>query len=106
MKRFKPIELETSNPQNVFDEYKKEISKKIIEAVEYGVKNKRKQVLFAKIYINGIVCVSLSVNHKEYMDVLDKNIENLIEFEEYETCAIGVKLKKELAGELTETSAI
>lgn len=98
MKRFKPIELETSNPQTLFDDNKREISKKIIEAVEYGVKNNRKQVKFAKIYINGVVCISLSVHKKEYIDILNQNIENLIEFEEYETCALGVKLKEQLLG--------
>jgi hypothetical protein len=96
MKRFSAIEIETKNPQNVFDDYKREISKAIIEAIEFGVKNKRKQVLFAKIQINGIVCISLSVNQKEYLEVLDQNIENLIEYEEYETCALAVKLKEKL----------
>jgi hypothetical protein len=96
MKRFKAIELQTDNPQNVFDEHKREISKTIIEAVDYGLKNNRKQVKFAKITINGVVCISLSVHQKEYLDILTQNIENLIEFEEYETCALGVKLKEQL----------
>lgn len=102
MKKFIPLEIETKSPQNVFDEYKRDISKKIIEAVDYGIKNNKKQVLFAKLYINGIVCISLSVNKKEYYDVLDRNIENLIEYEEYETCALGVKLKEKLMKTDTE----
>jgi hypothetical protein len=108
MKKFKSIEIETKDPQNVFEDYKKEISKAIIEAVEFGVKNKRKQVLFAKIQINGIVCISLSVNHKEYLEVLDQNIENLVEYEEYETCALGVKLKEKLSNQkqVSEENAI
>ena len=97
MKRFKPIELQTSNPQTVFDEHKMEISKRIIEAIDYGVRNKKKKVTFAKVFVNEIVCISLSVGDKEYLDVIDKNIQNLIEFEEYEVCALGIELKEKLS---------
>jgi len=97
MKKFVPLELETQKPEDIFQDYKRDLSKKIIEAIEYGVNNDKKQVLFAKIYINGIICVSLSVNHMEYLEILEQNIENLIEFEEYETCALAVKLKETLS---------
>ena len=97
MKRFTPIEIETKKPQHVFEEYKREISKRIIEAIDFGIKNKRKRVTFAKVSINGIICISLSVDQAEYLSVIDQNIENLIEFEEYETCALGVKLKEKLS---------
>jgi hypothetical protein len=97
MKRFKPIELHTTDPKNIFLDYKWELSKKIIEAVDYALKNKKKKVHFAKISINEIVCITLSINDSEYLDVLDQNIENLIEFEDYETCAIGMKCKKILS---------
>ena len=53
-KRFKPIEIHTSNPKTVFDDFTREISMKIIEAVDFGIKNNRKRVAFAKVIIDKI----------------------------------------------------
>lgn len=97
MKRFTPITIETKNPQHVFEEHKRDISKRIIEAIDFGVTNKRKRVTFAKVAISGLLYINLSVDQSEYLNVIDQNIENLIEFEEYETCALGVKLKQKLS---------
>ena len=95
-KRFKPIEIETDNPATIFTDYKLDLSKAIIHAVDFGVRNKKKKVDFAYIVIKGILVITLSIDSREYIDLLEQNIENLIEFEEYEVCALGVKLKDKL----------
>ena len=101
-KRFKPIEIETDNPATIFNDYKFELSKAIIHAVDFGVRNKKKKVDFAYIVIKGILVITLSIDSREYIDLLEQNIENLIEFEAYEDCALGVKLQKKLKKELNE----
>ena len=95
-KRFKPIEIETDNPATIFNDYKFELSKAIIHAVDFGVRNKKKKVDFAFIVIKGVLVITLSIDSREYIDLLEQNIENLVEFEAYEECALGVKLKNKL----------
>jgi hypothetical protein len=95
-KRFKPIEIETDNPATIFNDYKLELSKAIIHAVDFGLRNKKKKVDFAYIIIKGLLVITLSIDSKEYVDLLEQNIENLIEFEEYEDCALAMKLKNKI----------
>jgi len=95
-KRFKPIEIETDNPATIFNDYKLELSKAIIHAVDFGLRNKKKKVDFAFIIIKGLLVITLSIDSKEYLDLLEQNIENLIEFEEYEDCALAMKLKNKI----------
>jgi hypothetical protein len=95
-KRFKPIEIETDNPATIFNDYKLELSKAIIHAVDFGLRNKKKKVDFAFIIIKGLLVITLSIDSKEYVDLLEQNIENLIEFEEYEDCALAMKLKNKI----------
>jgi len=40
--------------------------------------------------------ITLSIDHREYLDLLEQNIENLLEFEAYEDCALAVKLQKKI----------
>jgi hypothetical protein len=95
-KRFKPIEIETDNPATIFNDYKLELSTAIIHAVDFGVRNKKKKVDFAFIVIKGILVITLSIDYREYLDLLEQNIENLLEFEAYEDCALAVKLQKKI----------
>lgn len=95
-KRFKPIEIETDNPATIFNDYKLELSRAIIHAVDFGVRNKKKKVDFAFIVIKGILVITLSIDSREYIDLLNQNIENLVEFEAYEECALAMKLKNKI----------
>ena len=95
-KRFKPIEIQAENPANIFQDYKLELSQAIIRAIDFGVRNKKKKVDFAYIVVKGILVITLSIDHREFLDLLEQNIENLIEFEEYEDCALAVKLQKKI----------
>ena len=40
-----------------------------------------------------ITCKNCS---KEFLDLLDENIKTLVEYEEYEMCALAVKLKNKI----------
>ena len=94
--KFKVLEIETSSPQDIFETHRKEISKVIIEAIAYGTEKKRKKVTFAKVNVAGFLCISLSVNKSEFLELIDENIKTLIEYEEYETCALGQKTKSKI----------
>jgi hypothetical protein len=95
-KRFKPIEIETDNPATIFNDYKLELSRAIIHGIDFGYRNKKKKVDFAFIVIKGTLVITLSIDSREYIDLLEQNIENLIEFEEYEECALATKLKSKI----------
>jgi len=95
-KRFNPIEIETDNPATIFQEHKLELSKAIIHAIDFAITNKRKKVDFALIVVKSILVITLSIDNREFLDLLEQNIENLVEFEEYEDCALAVKLQKKI----------
>ena len=46
IKRFKPIELHTLHPEDIFQNYKLEISKGIIDAIDFGLRNNKKKINF------------------------------------------------------------
>ena len=94
--KFKVLEIHTPNPQDIFETHRKEISKAIIEAIAYGTEKKKKKVTFAKVTVGGFVCISLSVNKSEFLELIDENIQTLIEYEEYETCALGQQIKSKI----------
>ena len=94
--KFKVLEIHTPNPQDIFETHRKEISKAIIEAIAYGIENKKKKVTFAKVTIGGLVCISLSVNKSEFLELIDEKIQTIIEYEEYETCALGQTIKSKI----------
>ena len=94
--RFKPIEIETDNPTNIFNDNKLEISTAIIHAIDFGLRNNKRKVDFAFVIIKGTLVITLSIDSREYGDLLEQNLETLIEFEAYEDCALAVKLQKKL----------
>ncbi len=95
-KKFIPIKIDTENPSDIFDSHRLEISKAIINGIDYGLKNNKSKVDFANITIKGILVVTLSIDKREFLDLIEDNLKTLIEFEEYETCALAVKLKNKI----------
>lgn len=95
-KRFKPIEIECVKPQDIFNTHRGDIAKAIIEAIAFCVRNKKKRVTFAQVIIKGIMVISLAVESREFLTLIDQNLETLVELEEYEVCAMAVKLKKKI----------
>lgn len=88
--------IETNSGDTVFEDYRYEISKALIKGVEWGIRYKKSVVPFAKIIINRMIVVELSIYQSDFEYIIDENIKTLIEAEEYEVCALGMKLKKKL----------
>lgn len=93
---YKPIELHISNPIKLFEEYKLELSKSIVNAIEYGMRSRKKKIDFAKVIVKDIIVITLSVNKAEFPTLLDEHLKILVEYEEYELCALITKLKQKL----------
>ncbi len=43
-----------------------------------------------------ILVITLSIDSREFTDLLEENLQTLIDFEEYETCALAVKLQNKM----------
>ena len=95
-KKFKAIQIVTNNPSEIFSEHRLEISKAIISAIEFGVKYRRKKIEFAQIIIKDKLVITLSIDSREFEDLIDQNLQTLIDCEEYELCAVAVKIKDKL----------
>jgi len=95
-KKYKPLELHTDKPEDIFQVHKPQISKAIIEAIAYGTRYKRKKVDFAQVIIKDSLVITLTIDSREFLELINDNLENLIEAEEYESCALAVKLKNKL----------
>jgi len=96
----KKLVIETKSPETIFEDYRYEISKALIKGVEWGIRYKKNIVCFAKIIINRIVIVELSIHKEDFNFIIDENIKTLVEAEEYEACALGMKLKEKLNKQL------
>ena len=95
-KRFKPIQINADEPSDIFEINKLELAKAIVEGIEHGIRTKKKRVDFAKVLIKEIIVITLSIDSREFTELLDEQLQILIDFEEYETCALAVKLKNKL----------
>lgn len=95
-KKFEPIELLVEEPTEVFQSHRQQISKAIVEGIDYGIKYKKKRVDFARVIVNNVLVITLSIDSREFTDLLDEQLQTLIDFEEYETCALLIKLKEKL----------
>ena len=94
--RFKPIEIHANDPSDIFETHRMEISKSIVNGIEFGLRNKKKKVDFARIIVRGMIVITLTIDSKEFLDLLDENVKTLVEYEEYEVCALAMKLKNKI----------
>ena len=94
--RYTPIQIHANEPSDIFEINKLELAKAIVEGIEHGIRNKKKRVDFAKVLIKEIIVITLSIDSREFTELLDEQLQILIDFEEYETCALAVKLKNKL----------
>jgi len=88
--------IKTKTADTIFDEYRYDISKALIKGVEWGIRYKKSRVPFADIIVGDILVVQLSIYKSDFPTILDENINTLVEAEEYEICALGMKLKQKL----------
>ena len=88
--------IETSSTDSLFEDYRYQISKALIKGVEWGIRYKKETVPFAQIIVNNFIVVDLSIHNEDFENIIDENIQTLLEIEDYETCALGMKLKQKL----------
>ena len=94
--RYKPIQIHANDPTDIFETHRMQISKAIIDGIDFGVRRKKKKVDFANVIIKDMIVITLSIDSREFVDLLDENIKTLIEYEEYESCALALKLKNKI----------
>jgi hypothetical protein len=94
--RYTPIQIHANEPSDIFENNRRELAKAIVEGISFGIRNKKKRVDFAKVLIKEIIVITLSIDSREFTELLDEQLQILIDFEEYETCALAVKLKNKL----------
>ena len=95
-KRFKPIEIHADEPSDIFENNRRELAKAIVEGIAFGLRNKKRRVDFAKVLIKEVFVITLSIDSREFTDLLEEQLQILIDFEEYESCALVVKLQNKL----------
>jgi hypothetical protein len=95
-KRYKPIQITAEEPSDIFENNRREIAKAIVEAIQHGLRTKKKRVDFAKVLIKEIIVITLSIDSREFSELLEEQLQVLIDFEEYESCALVVKLQDKL----------
>ena len=94
---FTPLLLQVDNPSDIFNKYRLELSKSAVEAVLYCVNNKLTNIVFVEIEtVPSSSTLQLRVDQQSFLDVLDKNLDTLEKFEEYELCAEIVRLKEKI----------
>ena len=94
--RYTPIQIHANEPSDIFEINRRELAKAIVDGIAFGIRNKKKRVDFAKVLIKKIIVITLSIDSREFTELLDEQLQILIDFEEYETCALAVKLKNKL----------
>ena len=94
IKKFKPIEIHVSDPKDVFESHREEIAKAIVQAINANLTTRKKTIDFARIIIKGLLVITLSIDKREFEDLLEEQLQTLIEFEDYETCALIMKIKE------------
>ena len=95
-KRYKPIEITAADPSDIFETNRRELAKAIVDGIQHGLRYKKKRVDFAKVLIKEIIVITLSIDSREFTDLLEEQLQILIDFEEYESCALVVKLQNKL----------
>jgi len=94
--RYTPIQIHANEPSDIFENNRRELAKAIVDGIAHGIRTKKKRVDFAKVLIKEVFVITLSIDSREFTDLLEEQLQILIDFEEYETCALVVKLKNKL----------
>ena len=94
--KFTPIQLYTDKDVDIFEKNEIEISKAIIHAIDYGIKYNKPVVDFAEIVLKQAFTITLSIESSQFKDLIEQNLQTLLKYEEYELCALCVKLKNKL----------
>jgi hypothetical protein len=94
--RYTPTQIHANDPSDIFELNRRELAKAIVYGIQHGIRTKKKRVDFAKVLIKEVIVITLSIDSREFTELLEEQLQILIDFEEYETCALAVKLKNKL----------
>lgn len=94
IKKFKPVEIHVNDPKDVFESHREQIAKAIVLAINSNLNTRKKNIDFAQIIIKELLVITLSIDKREFQDLLEEQLQTLIEFEDYETCALIMKIKE------------
>jgi len=94
--KFSPIEIHVNDPKDVFEVYREEIAKAIVLAINSNLNTRKRNIDFAQIIIKEFLVITLSIDKREFEDLLEEQLNTLVEYEDYETCALILKLKEKL----------
>jgi hypothetical protein len=94
--RYTPIQIHANVPSDIFENNRRELAKAIVDGIAFGIRNKKKRVDFAKVLIKEVIVITLSIDSREFPELLEEQLQVLVDFEEYESCALVVKLQDKL----------
>lgn len=101
---FSSLIFRSDSPKDILQTHRFELSYKMVEAVLYCIDNKEDGLIFADIIVPfSQEVVQLSVYKDSFIDVLDKNLKILEDYEEYEMCAEVLKAKNKLIKKSSKT---
>lgn len=95
---FEPLSIRTNKPGEVFKQHREDLAKKMVEAILHCIKFEKPKAVFAEIIVPASKeIIHLNIEESNFLENLDKNLEVLIELEEYELCAEIMKAKEQLS---------
>lgn len=101
---FSSLIFRSDSPKDILQTHRFELSYKMVEAVLYCIDNKEDGLIFADIIVPfSQEVVQLSVYKDSFIDILDKNLKILEDYEEYEMCAEVLKAKNKLIKKSSKT---
>ena len=104
---FEPLSIRTNKPGEVFKQHREDLAKKMVEAILHCIKFNKSKAVFAEIIVPvSKEIIHLNIEENNFLENLDKNLEVLVELEEYELCAELMKAKEKIINGLPKKSAI
>ena len=79
--RYTPIQIHANEPSDIFENNRRELAKAIVEGIAFGIRNKKKRVDFAKVLIKEIIVITLSIDSREFPELLEEQLQVLVDFE-------------------------
>jgi hypothetical protein len=95
---FEPLSIRTNKPGEIFKQHREDLAKKMVEAILHCIKFNKSKAVFAEIIVPASKeIIHLNIEENNFLENLDKNLEVLVELEEYELCAEIMKAKEQLS---------
>lgn len=95
---FEPLSIRTNKPGEIFKQHREDLAKKMVEAILHCIKFNKSKAIFAEIIVPASKeIIHLNIEESNFLENLDKNLEVLVELEEYELCAEIMRAKEYLA---------